>query len=256
MKNNGWNPTRRNRKIGTEDQGFGQDNRFCIPQRWSDDRVFWEKLNNPVKIDLKVRANEFLVFVEPTKKDYTHSCTIDDLEKILNLIPDRYINDIDMFIFRQPKRKEEIVISCWGRIGYWANIGEKSGVAVFLEAQNINQPLKWKKSLTPSHVRELERLREDGLEIEVTKREYIIKQTLDSVRNTQLFRTLLHEIGHNNDPKPVERASQEKEDYAHKFAEKMRSKLISEGSIPFPKIFNKESILACGMNPEWFLNNQ
>lgn len=104
--------------------------------------------------------------------------------------------------------------------------------------------------------RELERLREDGLEIEVTKREYIIKQTLDSVRNTQLFRTLLHEIGHNNDPKPVERASQEKEDYAHKFAEKMRSKLILEGSIPFPRIFNKESILDCGMKTEWFLNNQ
>ncbi|MDJ0797430.1 MAG: hypothetical protein QNJ51_11470 [Calothrix sp. MO_167.B12] len=45
-------------------------------------------------------------------------------------------------------------------------------------------------------VKELERLREDGHRTATDKRHYLISSTLDSIRNTQLYRTLHHEIGH------------------------------------------------------------
>jgi hypothetical protein len=44
----GWNPTKRNRKIGTADQGFSKNNKLVIPQKWSDLTVCWERLINSV----------------------------------------------------------------------------------------------------------------------------------------------------------------------------------------------------------------
>ena len=173
---------------------------------------------------------------------------------MLTLIQPEYTEEIDMLILRQPKTKEETVSPCWGRLGYWTNIGRYSGVAIFLEAQQIDRPMKWKTSMSPHQARELERLRNDGHDIQVGRRAYVITRTVESVRSTQLFRTLLHEIGHNSDPKPFDRQSQEKEDFAHRFADEMRDKLIADGAIPFPRILDEQSILATqGLRLEWFL---
>jgi hypothetical protein len=83
-------------------------------------------------------------------------------------------------------------------------------------------------------------------------RRYIFSMTAQSVRATQLYRTLLHEIGHWADwLEKVEtpcargedfdamadayfaRPQAEREAYAHRYADNLRAGLEREGLIPF-----------------------
>ena len=57
----GWNPSRRNRNIGTAKSGHGQNNRLVIPARWSDDRVFWEKLRDPIAVERRTPLGSLVV---------------------------------------------------------------------------------------------------------------------------------------------------------------------------------------------------
>jgi len=50
MNKSGYDARRRNRNIGTDKSGHGQNNRFKIAHAWADDRMFYEKLENPVKL--------------------------------------------------------------------------------------------------------------------------------------------------------------------------------------------------------------
>jgi hypothetical protein len=100
---------------------------------------------------------------------------------------------------------------------------------------------------------ELERLRADGHEIRRDGRHYRIAATPESARATQLFRTLLHEIGHwvdyvekvQNAPEAGKaddallffaRPLAERESFAHRNAETTRAHLIRFGIIPFHRI--------------------
>ncbi len=121
MKKSGWNPTRRNKRIGTPYQGFSKNNKLVIPEKYSDFTIFWERLNNPVAHSLFIDNHEITFLVEPTKPDYIHSCTIDDVKKILEHFPKRDVETVDLIVFRQPKRKEAILSSVWGRYVYYAN---------------------------------------------------------------------------------------------------------------------------------------
>lgn len=65
----GWNPTRRNKNIGTKKSGYGKDNRLVIPKRHSDISIFWERLNNSVCFEKTINKNKKITFiVEPTIK--------------------------------------------------------------------------------------------------------------------------------------------------------------------------------------------
>lgn len=132
----------------------------------------------------------------------------------------------------------------------------KSGPAVFLEAMEVDATLKWSTALYPDDVVELDRLRLDGHQIERTKRNYVISSSVQSVRATQLYRTLPHEIGHWLDwlEKVVRpfyrdeddystladrydaRPKDEKEFFAHRYADKLRETLERNGAIPFSRI--------------------
>ncbi len=81
------NPTRRNRNIGTAKQGYGQDNRLCIPGSWRDFQIFYEKLNSPVRFTRTVCGKEIAFLVEGTLDDYRHFCTVDDIYRMLEYIP-------------------------------------------------------------------------------------------------------------------------------------------------------------------------
>jgi hypothetical protein len=132
----GWNPTRRNKNIGTSKSGYGKDNRLVIPDRYSDISAFWERLNNPVGVEKTIKKNKKITFiVEPTIKGFFHSCTVDDVIKILNHFPGEDIDDIELIIFRQPKKKERVLSPVWGRLAYWSDINKYSGTGVYLEAQ-------------------------------------------------------------------------------------------------------------------------
>lgn len=272
MKRPGYNPTRRNRKIGTESSGFGQDNRLVIPWAWADDRIYYNRLVEPVDVEIKVRSVTTRVIVEPPLEGFIHACTIDDISKFLQMMPIRHFEHIAAFVLRQPKRKERILAPVWGRLVYWTDICGHSGPTVYLEAQDVNQPQKWSKSLSPDYNLELERLRRDGHKIETDKRRHLIHSTVDSVRNTQLYRTLPHEIGHYVDyltkveePSKNEQATwtelnekyhsrpaQEREAFAHRYADQLWKQLSSDGSIPFERILDSRKIKKMGLNPDWF----
>ena len=271
-KNPGYNPTRRNRNIGTKSAGYGQDNKLVIPWAWADNRIFYERLVDPVVVEIQVGSISKHVIIEPTIKGFIHACTVDDIQRLLELIPAEHINDITAFVLRQPKRKEQILSSVWGRLIYSSDLCGFSGPTVYLEAQNFEQPLKWSKSLTPEGAKELERLREDGHVVVTDKRQHIINCTLDTIRNTQLYRTLPHEIGHYVDyltkveepskdnfdlwsvlnEKYHSRPSQERESFAHRYADEFRKQQIARGTIPFERMFDDEKMRAVGLDPGWF----
>jgi hypothetical protein len=110
----------------------------------------------------------------------------------------------------------------------------------------------------PEDARELERLRADGHAVHTTRRGTEVRVTAESLRNTVLYRTLLHEVGHHMDcfRCSVEewsgRTRAMKEDFAHRFAQVLGAHLAAQGALPFPPIIDNESLLRDGLAREWF----
>jgi hypothetical protein len=178
---------------------------------------------------------------------------VDDIAHVLRHIPSLDFDGIDFIALRQPKRKEEIINPVWGRIAFYTKIGAHQGRAIFIEALNPSKPISWTKSLTPDGQQELERLREDGHEIITTRHNHKINVSLESLRATQLYRTLLHELGHSvdydRDPDAFDRKSSlEKETFAHQYAEKMQERLVRFGIVPFSRMFDRETIARDGLS--------
>ena len=247
----GWDATRRNRNIGTANQGLGQDNRLVIP--WCGLKIYYQNLNEYKIVLRQVHSRSLPFIVERTRADSCHACTIDDIAHVLQHVPSSDFFGIDFIVLRQPKRKEEIINPVWGRIAYFAEIGAHQGRAIFLEALNPSKPMRWSKSLTPDRQQELERLSGDGHEIVTTRHDHTINVNLESIRATQLYRTLLHEIGHSvdtdRDPVAFDRKSSlEKETFAHQYADKLRASLVRFGIIPFARMFDKKTIARDGLS--------
>ena len=184
MTRPGWNPSRRNRNIGTAKSGHGQNNRLVIPARWSDDRVFWEKLRDPIAIERSVGGRDVIVLVEPVIKGFTHCCTPADVLAMLELLAAEDLGDLRLFVLRQPKRKEATLSSVWGRLAYFAQLGSLSGPAVYLEAQKLGRVLHRRRSMSLDAQREFDRLIADGHHAERVPSGYRIQLTLDACRNT------------------------------------------------------------------------
>lgn len=234
---------------------------MVVPDYWGDGRTFYEKLVDPRVTSFCVEGHTISVLMEEPREGYHHPCSMGDVAKLFSLFDIEHVKDIKSVVFRQPKRKEETLNPAWGRMSYFADINKHSGPAIFLDAQKTNLVMKWPKSLSPFEMSELERLKSDGHEIIAEKRHYLIKTTLESIRYTQLFRTIPHEIGHyahykefadklvggtdENQKltskreyfsKPVE----ERERFAHKYAEEFYKMNSEKGLIPFDSI-SKES---------------
>jgi hypothetical protein len=249
--NQGRDATRRNRNIGTAKQGHGQNNRLVIP--WCGLKLYYENLTEYKVAERTVHSRSLPFIVEKTRADSCHACTVDDIAHVLRNVPFSDFFGIDFIVLRQPKRKEEIINPVWGRLAYFAEIGPHQGRAIFLEALNPSKPIRWSKSLTPDERQELERLRDDGHEIITTRQEHKINVSLESVRATLLYRTLLHEIGHivdNDRDRDAfgRKSSLEKETFAHLYAEKLRERLVRFGVIPFARIFDKKIIARDGLS--------
>jgi hypothetical protein len=273
MRSSGWNPQRRNRNIGTSKSGFGQDNRMNIPESWSDRRFYWEKLENPVVIDCTVGECNFTIFVEPIQANFVHACTPDDIKKLLSLIPEKHLAPIKLVVLRQPKKKEKIMNPIWGRLQYWSEIKGHAGPTIYLEAQRLDKPLRWRKSLSVEDTHELERLISDGHHIVSDHRYHTIFSSLESIRATQLYRTLPHEIGHYVDylesvqepsrgdfdeKKQLEaiydsKPEHDKEAFAHHYAMRFLERQRAAKFIPFERILNETDLIAEGLEPFWFI---
>ncbi len=271
-----YDPTRRNRNIGTKKQGHGQNNKLVIPEGWDTDRVFYENLSNPVITSPKIHGHTILFFVEPPLTGFQHACTINDVEVILSNIEVSLLEQLDLIVFRQPPRKQRAINPVWGRLAYFCQLGKYSGTAIYLESQEPGSVLRYRLSQTPDDAKEMERLRQDGHAIARTKRHYEITLSSDSIRTTQLYRTLLHEFGHlldwlHNEFFPAaegktddeiarimalydSKPSKDKEAYAHSIATFYWNKLENKGVIPFPRIIDPNKMSEDNLPIDWFLS--
>jgi len=250
--------TRRSKNIGTAKQGHGANNQLCIPFDRDSQKLFYEKLVKPVEVHLDIGLMKFRVLVEPVLQGFVHPCTIDDVEEILRLLPLNDVGAFDLIILRQPKKKERILRPVWGRMLGSFLYGGFEQRAIMLEAQAVDAPLKWPKSLTPEDMKELQRLERDGHRITYGKKNVLVESDLESCRATQLFHTFPHEIGHivdwlSSDQAEWERKlHQEKEHFAIRYAEEFSQRMRDLGHLPFARKFSPTRIRQQGMDPEWF----
>lgn len=270
-----WKPTQRNRNIGTAKQGLSQNNKFSIPDRWSHYGVYWEHLENPVLWPFEVNGHSMKMLIEPVRPGYLHSVTPHDIRQLLSLIEKQHLEEIELIVLRQPKKKEEIMQPVWGRFIYYAYLEKFSGPSIYLEAVKSGQVIKWSKKQDPFYMKELDALGKDGHVIKAAKRNFEISTSPDAVRNTQLFRSLPHEIGHamdylNNSIIPSAEAGSEeesdyiyesfkakpfkdKEEYANRYAREFYEKWQRQGFLPFDRVVNEKELLEIGVELSWFI---
>jgi hypothetical protein len=250
-----YNPTRRNRNIGTENQGFGQNNKLKISTPYGTLKSFYERIEK-YKTEIRIiNGHEFLFVIEETRENSLHACSVNDLEKIIQQVPKEDYGDLKFIILKQPKRKEELISPVWGRLIYSFDFEGEYFPAIILDAIDLNKKLVWSKKLIIEDQKEFERLKEDGHIFIENKREFVSDIQTEPSRSTQLYRTLLHEFGHYvHYLETVERPGNEEEDYeekearenfyfslpkvekekfANKYADNLKAKLISERLIPF-----------------------
>lgn len=254
------NPTRRNRNIGTAKQGHGQNNELVIPAR--SDGLHWLERIGDHTVEDRVIANRDVRFViETNSLGCIHSCTVEDVARVLWSLPQSDWAGLQTFVFRQPTRKQLTMSPAWGRLQYYAEIttakGDRlaEGPAIFLDALQVNRSLVWSTSLDPDRSHELDRLRGDGHDVQRAGRKFKITVSASSARNTQLYRTLLHEVGHwfdwlskveeptanGGDWESLERdyfarPKAEREAFAHRYADAQRAALEAKGAIPFDRL--------------------
>lgn len=266
------NPTRRNRNIGTERQGHGQDNRMKIPASRHDDRLFYEKVDDAVAVERTIGDCDITFLVQPVIAGFRHACTIEDICHLLTHMPVGDLTGIDLFLLRQPTRKQQSLRPAWGRLVYYADTGKYWGRAIFLDAQQPGKSYRWSRSLTLDDATELDRLRTYGHGIEEDRRGFTITPTLDSTRTTQLYRTLPHELGHHVDYRSkitdlakdeadydrrrdayFTRPHREREEFAHRYAAEQSARLRNEGVIPFERLDRPAALKKDGLDPAWFM---
>lgn len=189
-----WNPIRRNKHVGTRTHGHSSDNKFVIPESGRERKRFYEYLDSCVRVIRSVAFRDLPFFVELARAGCLYPCTIDDICTDLAHCPPEDVSPFDFLVLRQPTRKQRILNPVWRRALFSCRVSSCTGPAIVMEAQDT-RAIIWSASLSSEHRREFDRLRADGQGIRRTRRGIEIYPTPESLRNTMLYRTLLHEIG-------------------------------------------------------------
>lgn len=248
----GWKPTRRNRNAGTRANGLGRENDFDIPFLRNRGSAYFEQLANPVIVRRQVGMRELVFLVEPVRSGFAYPCTIDDIVAVLAQLPPAHLELVELIVLRQSTRKQEVHRPVWGRATWNFEGNGFKGPAIILQARSL-LPYRWGKHIDPESARELARLRDDGHEVIGTRRGFEFRPTPASLRNTVLFRTLLHELGHHVDYRQrgddgyYLRTQAMREDFAHRYASEAQARLQR-----FAPAVDFEKIAAEGMEPAWF----
>ena len=249
-----WRPERRNRKIGTADFGWQKENRMVVPNSWHDEFAFYERLGQHTATEMRLHGQPVTFLVELARAGSTYGCSARDVLHVLSQLPVDDVAGLKLLVMRQPTRKQELMNGIWGRCVFDARFGSRKGPGIMLESIDLMGRYRWSGKLYLHDQAELTRLSKDGHKIIRERRGTTIKMTARSVRNTILFRTLLHEVGHwvdwkqrvlnvkasPHDPerKMLEtayfaRANLEREQFAHSYAEQYAARLRASGAIPF-----------------------
>lgn len=250
----GRRPERRNRKIGTAASGRGRDNRMVVPERYHDGLHFYERLGPHTATEERLHDQSLTLLVETARSGCTFGCSPSDVLHMLSHLPPADLVGLRIVMMRQPTRKQEVLRPVWGRCVFDADVGSHRGPAIVLEAINLTQTLQWPRKASLEDRAEFARLVDDGHRVVQTRRGTSLAISKDSVRNTLLYRTLLHEVGHwvdwrecvlkpghapdHPERKRLEAAyfahpQVEREQAAHRYATEQAEKLRARGVIPF-----------------------
>ncbi len=270
---------RKNRKAGTKARGRGQDNRLVIPSRWRDSQVYWEKLTDYRTFALQIAGRQLPFVVERPHPRCYHAVTPEDVATLLAALPIETWEALDLFVFRQPTKKQRILSCCWARLAYFAEVADFEGITIFLEALPRRRTWYRSKSLTPDAERELRRLEALGVELIPERRRLRLTSSPEADRQVQLYHSVLHELGHLEDwikhdryvledpedraaegerridegtPHYDQKSARELEVYAHRFSDRHRAALIEAGVIPFTRRFDETLMASVDVDEAWF----
>lgn len=277
MSRAGRDARRRNRKIGTEDQGWKKATDFVIPQRWSDSRVYYEKLRGAVRVPIVVHRRELPVVVEPTREGFVHPCTPSDLETLLGLLPEGALfhdESIVAIVLRQPTRKQNALAPIWGRLVYYSELPwGLEGPAIYLEAQRPHATWRMERKLSVERQGELERMLRLAPFVELDKQGHHFAWGRHHLRRWMLYHTLIHEVGHWVDylekvcvpslrvgedgwdalfDRYRSRPRSEREAFAHRFSDEWRDELARAGELPFARKLDAAALRERGLDPACF----
>lgn len=171
-----------------------------VPESWKDKQgkvsAFYERLDSASEQEVAIDGFQLRILYEQPRDGFSYGCTPADVIRILRRVV--HLSPVlpDIIAFRQPTRKQQKQKTVWGRFLFHAELGKHKGTAIILEAQELGSILKWPKRMTVEDREEYDRLVSDGHEFVEKKRHFQAELTEVAVRNTKLYRTLLHEIGH------------------------------------------------------------
>lgn len=252
-----WKPERRNRNIGTKSSGYSKSNDMRIPESWLDKHgncsLYYERLELTHVEEVSIGDFQIRILYDKPHDGFSYGCSPADVTKLLTLVSEFAQAMPDIIAFRQPSRKQRQQFPVWGRFLYFAEFGRTEGTAIVLEAQELGASLKWSKNMSLVDRAEYERLIGDGHYFVENKRYFEAHLAEDGIRNTKLYRTLLHELGHLADYHQkvlseetaldpdqdvaadlyFSRPTSEREVFAHRFAEDISRALRTDGEIPF-----------------------
>ena len=252
-----WRPERRNRNIGTAASGHSAVNAMRIPESHSDrhgnDSSFCERWNVTDMVDVLIDTQPVKILYEEPRAGFTYGCSPADVLVILRAVGEYMPLLPDFIVFRQPTRKQGMLNPVWGRLRYLTEFDGEPGIAIVLEAQPLGGKLRLSKRMGPEDRAEFERLVVDGHRFSDKKRFFEAELNEQAVRNTILYRTLLHELGHLADytQKVLDettaldsdgarafdlyqaRPAAEREHCAHAFAYALATTLKANGVVPF-----------------------
>ena len=232
-------------------------NDMRIPESWQDKHgnfsVYYERLEYARVQEAIIGDFQLKILYEQPQEGFTYGCSPSDVVKILSAAMHLVPGLPDIIAFRQPTRKQRQHKPVWGRFLYFTEFGKHQGTAILLEAQELGATLKWSKRMTLDDRAEYDRLIGDGHFFKEAKRHYEAKLLKHPVRNTILYRTLLHELGHwvqyhqevLNGPTALDedrdttselyfaKPRATREGYAHTFAAKLAQSQRLDRVIPF-----------------------
>lgn len=252
-----WRPERRNRKIGFAGFGGPAPNEMRIPESLQDKHgvfsAYYERLEPADVRTATVGDRQVKLLYEEPREGFTYGCSPADVVTLFSLAVDLCPAFPEIVAFRQPTRKQRSLSPVWGRFIYEADFGAHCGSAIVLEAQEIGAPLNLSRRMTPEGRAEFDRLVADGHVFVEMKRRLEATLRAETIRNTILYRTLPHELGHLvhyhldvrspattlADDEGVaadlffSKPSSEREAFAHRFGDLVSRSLRQRGDIPF-----------------------
>jgi hypothetical protein len=258
---------------------------------WTENRRFFESLMDPVRVRRVIHGRDWTFLVEPPRWDCLYLCTVDDVARVLALLPEEHLEGLSTIVLRQSTRKQERQQSVWGRWCLAEQLGaqgrrksrgwgedphpDRITPVLYLEAHRGTSCGGWNHP-DPEARREMERLQRDGHLSTSTRRGQDLFGDVRACRATQLYRTVPHEVGHHEDywqrvmrparGKSVEawrtlndrfwsRPGKELEDFAHGYADAFRTRMFEQGLFPFDPLIEPDQLTRDALDGDWFITD-